>query len=226
MGLWGNNIMAFKVKPLYPSRYKTTDKVFGLEGKRLIGHSEKEDFYEDTSGNTYSFDGKKLTPLNEKRQNYVTTLPDEKIISKEGKWYLVSYTNPNTKKTSYAVSDGWKVDTLVIYDNGDVAYDNPDAIPQKVRTTFENDLKRETNPEEYFLGKDPQKHKDYKFYGESIMAYKVKHRKTYDVYFTQKSDGIKDMVVLNADSKKDLRNNEWKRFKGWKIDKIEPHQTY
>jgi len=95
----------------------------------------------------------------------VTTLPNEKLIAKEGKWYLVSYTNPNTKKTSYAVSDGWKVDFLNVYDNGNVAYDNPEVIPQKVRTAFENELQRETNPQEYFLGKDPRKHKDYKFYG-------------------------------------------------------------
>lgn len=61
------------------------------------------------------------------------------------------------------------------------------------------------------------------------MAFKVKrllNRKSYDVYFTEKGSGIKDVVVLNADSKKDLRNNEWKRFKGWKIDKIETHKTY
>ena len=93
----------------------------------------------------------------------VTTLPDEKILSKEGKWSLVSYTNQNTKKTSYAVSDGFKVDFLTIYDDGSVAYDNPYVIPQKVRTKFENEIQRETNPDEYFLGKNPRKHKDYWF---------------------------------------------------------------
>ena len=55
--------MTYKIKALHPARYKTAEKVYGLEGKRLIGHSEKEDFYEDVNGDTYSFDGKKLKKL-------------------------------------------------------------------------------------------------------------------------------------------------------------------
>lgn len=54
----------------------------------------------------------------------------------------------------------------------------------------------------------------------------IKHRKTYDVYFTEKRSKIKSMVVLNAYNEKDLRQNEFKKFKGWKIEKIESHKTY
>lgn len=40
-------------------------KMETIKGKRLIGHSEKEDYYEDTKGNTYSYDGKRVSKINE-----------------------------------------------------------------------------------------------------------------------------------------------------------------
>lgn len=39
------------------------DEFKKLEGKRLTGHTVKEDYYEDVKGNTYSYDGKKVTKL-------------------------------------------------------------------------------------------------------------------------------------------------------------------
>jgi hypothetical protein len=131
--------MTYKIKPIHPAKYETSKKVFGLEGKRLIGHDKNEDFYEDTEGNTYSFDGKKLTKLENKRswvldKNFkITTLPDEKILAKEGKWYAISFTDPKTKQKQYAVSDGWKVNFATPYDKNNIGYDDPFVIPEKTR---------------------------------------------------------------------------------------------
>jgi hypothetical protein len=63
--------MAYKIKrkvmkeyiPLSDKLERQMDSMYKLKGKRLIGHSAKEDYYEDIEGNTYSFDGKKVKKL-------------------------------------------------------------------------------------------------------------------------------------------------------------------
>ena len=67
-----------------------------------------------------------------------TTLPNAIVIRKFGKWTIEQYTNPNTHRPSYAISDGYAVHYPVIYDSGKVAFDNPYVIPKTVRAWMEN----------------------------------------------------------------------------------------
>lgn len=53
---------------------------------------------------------------------------------------------------------------------------------------------------------------------------KLIDRKTYDVYFKEKSSNIKDMVVLNAWNRNDVKKIMKNKFKGWKIIKIKNHK--
>jgi hypothetical protein len=80
--------------------------------------------------------------LTEKGKYRITTLPNEKIESTDGKWYLVSYDNPNSHKRSYVVTDGFHTDFLVVYENKSVAYDYPERIPKKVRERFERQIRK------------------------------------------------------------------------------------
>lgn len=45
-------------------------------------------------------------------------------------------------------------------------------------------------------------------------------RKTYEVLYYEKSSGVKDVVVLNADNLSDLKREFHIRFPTWKILKI------
>jgi hypothetical protein len=59
---------------------------YKIKGKRLIGHSAKEDYYEDVKGNTYSFDGKKVTKLNKKE---IYKVDNEEFVIVDGKKYTL-----------------------------------------------------------------------------------------------------------------------------------------
>ena len=53
-----------------------------IKGKRLIGHSAEEDYYEDTKGNTYSYDGKEVKSLKDE----ISEGKQDLWIHKEKKW--------------------------------------------------------------------------------------------------------------------------------------------
>jgi hypothetical protein len=95
--------MAYQTKVLHPAKYETSKKVYGLEGKRLIGHSEKEDYYEDTEGNTYSFDGKKLEKLSGKKE-----IEKEKpaYFYQWGKHHTSKYGGQDGELNVYEIKDG------------------------------------------------------------------------------------------------------------------------
>ena len=45
-----------------------------IKGKRLIGHSYLLDYYEDTKGNTYAYDGKKVRKITDEKDKYQAKL--------------------------------------------------------------------------------------------------------------------------------------------------------
>jgi len=77
--------------------------------------------------------------LTEKDKFKLTTLKNEKLISSEGKYHLLTYDNENTGKRSYVIVNETKGTTefpSVYAWLGTVGYDNPESIPKKVRNKF------------------------------------------------------------------------------------------
>ena len=93
--------MAYKIKALHPVKYNTSKKVYGLEGKRFIGHSEKEDYYEDTEGNTYSFDGKKLEKFGKE-----SIKEKPAYLYQWGKHHTSKYGGQDGELNVYEIKDG------------------------------------------------------------------------------------------------------------------------
>lgn len=65
-----------------------------------------------------------------------TTLKNAKVIKKIGKWTIEVFENP-AKHTELVVSDGLHTYYPIVYDNMNVAYDNPYPIPKAVRDYIE-----------------------------------------------------------------------------------------
>lgn len=123
--------MTYKIKPTHPAKYETSKKVFGLEGKRLIGHSKDEDFYEDTQGNTYSFDGKKLKKLETKPYRIVqqesTASGSIEVWQLPKSQYAIQYLKDEKGDNRWRVIEVYISDGGEIRTRGDLPYKDYDS---------------------------------------------------------------------------------------------------
>lgn len=77
--------------------------------------------------------------LTQKDKFRLTTLKNEKLISSEGKYHLLTYDNENTGKRSYVIvneNTGMTEFPSVYGWLGTIGYDSPERIPKKVRDKF------------------------------------------------------------------------------------------
>jgi hypothetical protein len=68
----------------------------------------------------------------------------EKAIN--DKWVIKSYFNDFTGKKCYTIEEVYLIDYPIIYENGNIAYDRPEQLPEYVKSTFESFIKELSNP--------------------------------------------------------------------------------
>ena len=69
----------------------------------------------------------------------------EKVLwgSSNGKWQIIFKTTVAFPAGFIMVTDGWYCDYPIMYDNGNIAYDYPERIPQYVKDAVKKVMRSE-----------------------------------------------------------------------------------